>query len=343
MLEGTGIQFKLTGKSILISNAAMTIVKAQIQSLELLVFIIFALMFIVFRSFKIAFLSLIPNFFPVIGFFGILGFFDLPLNIGTSIIAVISLGIVVDDTIHFFVRFNENMKELQDQKEAIRQTIKDEIRPITITSFALALGLSITVLSEFVPVIALGTLTALVIILALIADLVLTPKLLMLANIERATSIFEYVATQIKDEFAKKSSIFAGVEKRDIREMILSAQVFDEQNGKSLVLHMKEELIYVVLEGRVKILGRERRRGISENTSSEKSELLEYGVGDQFGARIAGPFFKNSEAELPDIEILPHSKVAIMNKLYIERMDERYPDVMKVVKDNLIRLNYSAI
>ena len=103
-------------------------------------FIIFVIMCFLFVNLKAGFLSLVPNLFPIILLYGVMGIFNVPLNPGTAMIAAIAIGIAVDDTIHFMVRYNEEMRILNNQAHAMESSIREETRPVVTTSIALALG-----------------------------------------------------------------------------------------------------------------------------------------------------------------------------------------------------------
>lgn len=167
-----------TGEGILINKAVDSIAAGQAQSIGLVSLIIFLVMAILFMNLKVGFLALIPNLIPVALNFGIMGIFDIPLNTGTSMVAPIAIGIAVDDTVHLMARYHREVRESQDQRESLGRCIRCEIRPVLCTSIALALGFGVLVFSDFVPIICFGVLSALVMLFALIADMLVTPILL---------------------------------------------------------------------------------------------------------------------------------------------------------------------
>lgn len=167
-----------TGEGILINKAVDSIAAGQAQSIGLVSLVIFFAMTILFMNLKVGFLSLVPNLIPVALNFGIMGIFNIPLNTGTCMVAPIAIGIAVDDTVHLMVRYHREMRDLQDQHKCLGSCIRYEIRPVLCTSVALALGFGVLAFSEFIPIICFGVLSALVMIFALIADMLVTPILL---------------------------------------------------------------------------------------------------------------------------------------------------------------------
>lgn len=181
-LKGLPIEFTITARSILNQRAGDTIIRAQTESIIIMVLIIFIIMTILFKDIKMGFAAIPPNLLPILGLFGTMGLFNIPLNVGSCIVAAITVGIAVDDTIHFFARYKENLAHSGDSSVAIHETLKEESAPITITSISLAIGFSFLLLSSMVPLNQFGLLSAVVILLAMIADFVITPAVLAFLN-----------------------------------------------------------------------------------------------------------------------------------------------------------------
>ncbi|TNG01272.1 MAG: hypothetical protein EP297_02675, partial [Gammaproteobacteria bacterium] len=149
----SGIDVRFTGESILTNRAADEMAVGQAKSLLIMLFIIFVVISLIFFNTKAGFLAIIPNLLPIIVLFGVMGYFNIPLDTGTAMIAAIAIGIVVDDTLHFMVRYNRNLKDTYDEESAIGSTMREEATPIISTSIALALGFSVLSQSSFVPVV----------------------------------------------------------------------------------------------------------------------------------------------------------------------------------------------
>ena len=169
---------RITGRGTLVYSAVPTIARAQIRGLGLVFAIFFVLITLFFRDVRIGLLSLLPNAFPVAVLLGAMGAFDIPLNTGTCMVAVIALGIAVDDTIHFLARYREMSGRCASRTRAIHASLQAEIRPILCTSLSLAAGFALVGQSHFLPIQQFGRLSALVMVAALLADLMLTPVLL---------------------------------------------------------------------------------------------------------------------------------------------------------------------
>jgi predicted RND superfamily exporter protein len=174
------LKARVTGKALQIVNLSSDMVKGQIKSLSLAVIVISVLMFIVFRSVPLGLLSMIPNIFPIILNFGIMGAVGIPLNAATALIAAVAIGIAVDDTIHFMDNYRKERREKRERSEAIQNTILIKGKAIMTTSIILAFAFGILVLSSFMPTLQFGRLTALIMVSALVGDLLLLPAILRL-------------------------------------------------------------------------------------------------------------------------------------------------------------------
>ena len=161
-----------------IAKAQNAISWGQVKSLGITLVCISVILVVAFRSFKIGLLALPPNLLPVATLFGLMGVMGTNLDIGTSIVGCLGIGIAVDDTVHFLSRYLKELEVDGDVSGAIMRTTATTGRPIVFTSVALALGFTILLSSEFVPVIYLGLYTAVTMIVALLGDLLLLPALL---------------------------------------------------------------------------------------------------------------------------------------------------------------------
>ena len=126
----------------------------------------------------IAFLALLPNMFSAFFVLGLMGWLGISLDLMTIVIAAITLGIGVDDTIHFTHRYIEEYKKSGDYWQAVRDSHRTVGLAMVFTSLIISLGFSILVFSNFMPTIYFGMLTASGLLIAVIADLILLPILI---------------------------------------------------------------------------------------------------------------------------------------------------------------------
>ena len=178
----------IAGDAYVASAALDSFIRDLLYSLVMAMGIIFAMMTIVFRSLKMGLISVIPNVTPLVVTFGYMGWAGITLNTTTVIIFAISLGIAVDDTIHFLTRFNEERERREDVREALLYTYFGAGRAILLTSVLLLAGLLMLLLSDFKPTTYFGKLTGLTIAGAVFGDLFMLPPILLLAYRDRGAS-----------------------------------------------------------------------------------------------------------------------------------------------------------
>ena len=177
---GKNFSYEITGLSTLYVEMEEKLKESQLNSLSLAFIIIFFMMLIICRNLLLALLSMIPNIFPIALTLGFMGWFNIPMDVATVMIASITIGIAVDDTIHFIIWFRRNIDSGKDTKTAIVQTFEDVGKPITITTVVLFLAFFVLILGHITPTRIFGVLTAFSMIFALIGDLFFLPALIML-------------------------------------------------------------------------------------------------------------------------------------------------------------------
>ncbi|MEX0711659.1 MAG: MMPL family transporter [Pirellulales bacterium] len=139
-----------------------------------------ALSVLLFRSLKLATIAVLPNIVPVLGIFGLMGLFKLPISSGSAMVSTVALGIAMNDTIHFMLRYRGLTRGAGQSTElAVRRTIEDLGRPIVLTSVVHIAGFSIFLLTDFQPLYHFGILAAAAMAAALVSALVLLPNLLL--------------------------------------------------------------------------------------------------------------------------------------------------------------------
>jgi predicted RND superfamily exporter protein len=180
MLNQNYVEHKLSNILIMYNNMLQSLFESQIKTIGIVVFILFAMFLVLFKSIKIATIAIIANTIPVGVIFGFMGWMNIPLDIMTITIAAISIGIAVDDTIHYIHRFTLEHKSHSNAKEAMYNSHSSIGTAMFYTSTIIMIGFSVLVLSNFIPTIYFGLLTMLAMFMAIVADLLLLPILLLL-------------------------------------------------------------------------------------------------------------------------------------------------------------------
>jgi len=164
-----------TGETVLLARTADGVSRGQVRSIALAFLVIFAALVVLFGSWRVGFLAMIPNVLPVAFYFGLLGLVGVSLNPTTAVIACLALGVAVDDTIHFFVRFRAVAGRTGDEGEAAVVALRIVGRPITVTSIALCLGFGAAMTAQLKNQAHFGALTAVTLAYAWIVDVLVTP------------------------------------------------------------------------------------------------------------------------------------------------------------------------
>ena len=173
-------EFKLAGVLILFNNLLQSLFKSQILTLGLVMIGIFAMFLILFKNIKLSLIGVVPNFIAAFFILGIIGLLEIPLDMMTITIAAITIGIAVDNSIHYIYRFKEEFNSLKDYKKTLILCHSTVGRAILNTSITIVFGFSILVLSKFIPTIYFGIFTGLAMLLAMISVLTLLPSLILL-------------------------------------------------------------------------------------------------------------------------------------------------------------------
>jgi uncharacterized protein len=138
-----------------------------------------------FRSLKVGALTMLPNLLPILAVFGLMGLLGIPLDPGSALVASVAIGVVVDDTVHFFSRYLGSRGAGASPAEAVERTLLAVGRPVIYTTAILALGFSLFSFSQFTFIAYFGQLAACAMVLALGADLLMTPALMMTCDTDR--------------------------------------------------------------------------------------------------------------------------------------------------------------
>ena len=153
---------------------------SQIKTISVVILILFIVFLILFRSFKLSLVAIVANTAPVGVIFGFLGWFAIPLDMMTITIAAISIGIAVDNTIHYIHRFKLEVKNCGDYTQAMFNSHKSIGKAMSYTSIVIVVGFAVLVLSNFIPTIYFGVLTIVAMVMAILSDLFLLPVLLLI-------------------------------------------------------------------------------------------------------------------------------------------------------------------
>jgi hypothetical protein len=176
--RGVFPEARTTGLYVLIARLITSLLGDQVNSFALASLGIVAAMTLAFRNLWIGLASLVPNIFPITIVIGGMGWLDIPVNIGTAMIACVSMGLTVDSSIHYLAGYRRARELGHDHAAAIRDTHAGVGRALVFANVALVSGFTVLVLSNFIPLIYFGVLVSLAMLGGLLGNLVLLPLML---------------------------------------------------------------------------------------------------------------------------------------------------------------------
>jgi hydrophobe/amphiphile efflux-3 (HAE3) family protein len=189
------LKVDVTGLGMVIAASSHLLTTGQIKSLSVSLILIFAVMLTLFLSSRVGLIALLPNLFPIVVNFGIMGLFGVRLSVATSLIASVAIGLAVDDTIHYLVRYNSEFKKDLDKDRAMRDTVLHVGRPILFTSLTISLGFAVLIFSSFQPTVIFGFLMVITMMAALVGDLILLPAMMMHVELVTAWDLLKTIPT----------------------------------------------------------------------------------------------------------------------------------------------------
>ena len=172
-------EYKLAGVLILFNNLLQSLFKSQILTLGVVMAGITLMFLILFRNLTLSIIGVVPNFMAAFLILGIIGLLGIPLDMMTITIAAITIGIAVDNSIHYIYRFKEEFNEIKDYNKTLEKCHDTVGVAILNTSITIVFGFSILILSNFIPTIYFGVFTGIAMLLAMISVLTLLPKLIL--------------------------------------------------------------------------------------------------------------------------------------------------------------------
>jgi len=286
--------------------------------------VIFMVMSLLFLSTKVGFIAMVPNIVPVIFFFGVLGWSNIMLNIGTSVIAAIALGIAVDNTIHYMVRFNRELQVTYDQERSLQTALKTVGRPIVYTSVALTCGFLVMRLSQFVPVRDFGVLTAATMLGALGTNILLLPALLAQTRI---VTLWDLLFVKLGKDPHLTIPLFRGLRRAQARIAVLLGTLQNVGAGDAAVRQGETgESMYVIINGRADV--------VVTGPDGQRRLVQRLDRGDVFGEMG----LVRRQQRTADIVAVDDLELLAVDERFLQRLQRRYPRIAATVFLNLARI-----
>ncbi|MDJ0740362.1 MAG: efflux RND transporter permease subunit [Gammaproteobacteria bacterium] len=239
----------ITGESVLTKNAVGYLMKGQLRSLMIVLVAIFIVVSLLFLTVKAGVIAVAVNLFPIAALFALMGYFGIPVDSATSMIAALAVGIGVDHTMHFMVRYSLHARRQQNERHAVSLTLQDEARPIGAATLALSAGFATLALSGFPPIFYFGVLSAITMIFSFLATFVLAPVLL---SYIRLNTLWEILGTRVRYELKQNCALFRDMSTQQIRRIILQGNTLDHRDGDVIMQYGDHgDTLFVLLSGSV--------------------------------------------------------------------------------------------
>jgi diguanylate cyclase (GGDEF)-like protein len=335
------IQWHLTGFGMVISASSYHLTLGQIKSLSLTMISIMVIMFVLFLSIKVGCIAVLPNLFPIIVNFGMMGWLDIELSMATSLIASVAIGLAVDDTIHYLVRFNREFRKDLDEQRALKDTLTHMGRPILFTTVTISLGFTILLFSSFKPTAIFGGMMVITMLSALVGDLILLPALMQ--RIELVT-LWDLVRIKLGKDPSLEVPLFKGLTRTEMHSVMMAGTLVSVPAGE--VLFRKGDIsgaMYAVISGSF---------GVYDYESDEEA-LFDHGIHKQVSSCHAGDVI----GEMGLLRAMPRSasvvatadsELLLINWRVVRRMQWLYPPIAvkffknmaEILSDRLERLTH---
>ena len=315
-----GMQARVTGSIVLLNRSADTLAAGQLSSLWQVMLVLVILMSSLFLSLRTGLLTLVPNVIPIVVLFGTMGFLGIDLNISTSMIAVIAIGIAVDDTIHYFNEYNLELRQSGDPQTAVVAVVRSVGQPIVFTALALSAGFLVLCLSNFQPIRQFGYLASLTMAVGLVTELLITPGLVTVTSV---ITLWDLLYVKLGPQPQKEIPLFRGLRALEARIVVLMARLASARPGDFVTRtgEMRAEL-YVLLNGQCEV----RRE--------DQAAILTLGRGDVIGEMG----LVRARPRSANVVVTEPAEYLVLDGGFLDRLQRRHPRIASKVFLNLTRI-----
>jgi hydrophobe/amphiphile efflux-3 (HAE3) family protein len=314
-----GLHGQVTGNSILMTQVVDNLIWGQVQSIIGALIMIYALLCVMFLSFRLGVIALLPNVIPVAVYFGALGLTGITLNFATSIIAPMALGVAIDDTIHYFARFNTEAKRLADERKATISVLRSVGRPVLYSTISLCVGFLMLSWSDLLSYRQVGGMGAFTLGFSVLVEMTLTPALC--AGL-RIVTLWDTLTLDLGDDPQVAIPLFRGLTKAQCRIVALMASLRSVPTGEPLMrLGQTDREMYVIVDGSLRVW-KDGPTGPIELRSSSRGDV----IGD------VGLFTGERSA---NVDVAKDARLLRFTPNNLQRLRRRYPRIASTVMRNL--------
>ena len=312
------IQGQVTGTSFLIAKTVDDITRGQMKSLVAALGVIYLILVVLFGSFRIGALALVPNALPILVYFGILGLSPITLNITTSLVASAVLGIAVDDSIHLLSRYSREARRAISTSRAVENALAAVIRPVTLTTASLCLGFLAVTAGELQSQVEFGLLAAATLFIAWILDLTFTPAL---CGRLHFFTLWEILSVDLGTEPHRTLPLLSGLSRRQAHIAALMGRLRSYDEGTA-VWRPEDAGPEIGL-----VLGGELAQAGVNGASGDGHDSLHRGA-------LIGALPHSKGLHGPAIDARSNTRVLWLSADSLARIHERYPRIVHRISSN---------
>lgn len=314
-----GLHAELSGSAVSLADSVAKLTSGQVTSFGLALLAIYLVISAVFASLRMGVRAMLPNLFPIAVYYGLIGFMGIELSPTMALVACIVLGIAVDDTLFYLVRFNKEARALASEKKAAAVTLNEVIRPVTMTTVVLCLCFMSMVNSEFGSTVTFAVLASVTLMAAWVSDLTLTPAIGARSAI---VTLWDVLTLDLGESPEKTIPLFKDMSARQARLFALLSHAREVPAGERFIrVGDAADDMYIVIAG-------EGSAWLGEDDNMV--ELARFRRGDLFGE--VGGFVHHRTANVSAVTDL---KLLAFNFKTLERLRQRYPRIASLVYRNL--------
>lgn len=316
------LTYHVTGNAVLMSRTLDDIALGQTLSLVTAFAIIYAILSLLFASFRIGFIALLPNALPVLVYFGILGFSGITLNTTSGLVACLVLGIAVDDTIHFLAHFNTESKRHASEALGVVRALSSVGKPVTYTTAGLCAGFLGLTMSQLQNQVDFAVLSALTLAAAWLVDVTFTPAL---AARLRIVTVWDVLGLDLGDDPRRSIPLFEGLRPTQARIVALLGSLHHYPEGHVLTrVGDPTQEMWVVVDGELRVFLRTDGDEVEFGTCRRGDTVGEVAL---FHGRRTADVVASTDVRL--LRFTPRS---------LDRIQRRYPRIGARVFANLSKI-----
>ncbi len=242
---------RVTGNQVLMAGVVDDLILGQLQSILTSLLLIYGLLCVLFLSWTRGIYALVPNVIPIAVYFGALGITGIPLNLTTSIIAPMALGVAIDDTIHYFLRFSAEAKRLADEEKGTVAVLHSVGKPAIFSTLSLVAGFLVLCFSDLTSYQQVGGLGGFTLGFGLLVEVTLTPAL---CSGLRIVTLWDTLGLDLGEDPQEAIPLFKGLSKPQCRIVAQMASLRDMPEGTPLAhIGDNEREMYVIVDGVVRV------------------------------------------------------------------------------------------